>query len=401
MALEKRQYLYALEFEIPDYENENIIWAEDLFDVDIIVYAGHIGPRLPGYSADKTEDYGLVIVRHKKNDIIVPVVRADPKSNRIYIPTPNFEKWWPDISRSIANYLLENGLPGKPGDHVDKTYMTACSNKKVHVSNEDREKQRLLDDYSIMYFEMNKNGVLHDRKCKCVKIAKGAELTGYTAFRSSMQLCQKCGYTIAVREMCLPKTKYISAIEKILRESGVSFARVQELAFGSHMKMDMISLMELTITVHDDTWRARKEGDTWRLWHNNYILLVEGVRSITDGFHDQRVCGTLTRVLNAADSYNWSQDHLKNAADKIRRLDDTAETADEVNIMGCMVHLDGYVPADRASGEITSDDQTEMSAVGTASSEKAVWESVVRKAKRVLCDMLKRILDRKDTSWKH
>ena len=40
--LEKEKYLYALELQLPDYEEENIIWAEDLFDVDIIVYTGHL-----------------------------------------------------------------------------------------------------------------------------------------------------------------------------------------------------------------------------------------------------------------------------------------------------------------------------------------------------------------------
>ena len=377
--LEKEKCLYALELQLPDYEEENIIWAEDLFDVDIIVYTGHLDSgRVEGYSAEDTEDYRLLIVRHKKKDVIMPLVRADTKKNCIYLSVKNFDQWWPDIEKSIANYLSVNHIPGKPIDRVNRDNVRTWTVDDAGSKDvEDRAKKSMIDTRAYLYFSIGNNGVLHDRKCGYIVRAKSTSLTGYQAFQKGMKPCLSCGYTVAIRELCYPTERYIDAIEKIFKESAVTFTRVKQFVFLNHMHVDFVSLSELSVKVNEDTWRVKKgSAGIWELWHNNYHVLVEGVRCFDKGFHDQGTRGSLTFVLNAAVKYKWNQTHLKTLpVEALEKEKD--KTASEINIMGCKVQLDAE------DGEISKTNEEEAAAATYATqncdSENSVSEKKAAK----------------------
>ena len=60
--------------------------------------------------------------------------------------------------------------------------------------------------------------------------------------------------------------------------------------------------------VRDDTWKIQKEGDTFRLWHNNYAIVGDYTRCFTGGFHLQKegVGGSsLGHFVNIVVDYSW------------------------------------------------------------------------------------------------
>lgn len=105
MVLEKELYKNAAENPIYWSDYENIIWAEDLFDIQIVPYPKTL-KVIPGYETFKNrlEPYGLVVVEHKSFSIRIIDTIADVTTNRLYIAKNVFTKFWDDIKLSIISY---------------------------------------------------------------------------------------------------------------------------------------------------------------------------------------------------------------------------------------------------------------------------------------------------------
>ena len=100
MISEKELYKDIAEMPLYQTRFDNIIWAEDLFGLQIIPY-----PK-------KNERHGI-------RSIQIVNVMADVEYDRLFISKNLLESIWKDVRKSISYAIKENHIQGNPDDCID------------------------------------------------------------------------------------------------------------------------------------------------------------------------------------------------------------------------------------------------------------------------------------------
>ncbi len=324
MILEKQ--LYRRQFEEKWYSNfKNIIWAEDLFDIDVFVYQGKLN-SIDGYRASMTEEYILIVVSHKLRKLKTMDVFADVDNNRLYVPKGNYKFLHKDILESMARYMESNYVLGKPGDHIQivKQQQSASKPKQPHIVSEaERRKQSLLDNHAYSYFYEEDVRRFHDRSCSLLHDISGEKLSGLTEYPSDLPCCRRCRYAALVREGCSPHVRHISTVMHILQKASIPYDTLKEYVLELGMKFDAPTPDELYVSLKEDKWIIRMgTGKKHALWHNNYRMIDDKTRIMIGGFHDQDFSSTVKGILKYITMYDWSAIHVK--PEQTENLADTA-----------------------------------------------------------------------------
>ena len=313
MILEKQ--LYRQQFEEKWYSQfQNVIWAEDLFDIDVIVYQGKLS-NIEGYRPEMTEEYTLVIVLHNLQKIKSVDVFADVDENRLYIPKEDYYKYRNDIELSMARYMESNYCLGTPGDHVHiVTTEPPVRKKQPIVSEAEKRKQSLLDNHAYSYFFEAGNTRFHDRSCALLADIPVDKLTGLTEYPRNLPSCKQCRYAALVREACSPHVRQMPNVMGLLRAGHISSDRLKEYVLDLGMKFEAPTADELQVAVKEDKWIIKKLSQKkFELWHNNYRMIDNETRIMVDGYHNQDYRASLIQLLLYISMYEWSPAHVNPA----------------------------------------------------------------------------------------
>ena len=314
MVLEKELYKNAAENPIYWSDYENIIWAEDLFDIQIVPYPKTL-KVIPGYETfmNRLEPYGLVVVEHKSFSIRIIDTIADVTTNRLYIAKNVFTKFWDDIKLSIISYMKGMHITKDPEQCVDRSLLYSGKIKMPKETEWKGKKQSLLDNPEYLFYTDMDSKIFHDKDCQYITSIDGKRMQAFKTRPEGMEYCPACAYRLYIRFACHPISKQIPIIERILKENDIKLGKLIHYIEVLGMKFYAESYSSLTVKCNEDTWIIKIDPNReMSLWHNNYIRVGNSDRYITDGFHEQHIqSDNLKYLMNYIGEYNWQEYHLK------------------------------------------------------------------------------------------
>lgn len=323
MIEEKELYKELADTVIYRSGHQNIIWAEDLFDVQIVPYSGKL-KEIPAYEeiAPRLELYGLVIVKHRNRDIQVVDAKADVEKNRLYISESLYRACWHEIRDSIAGAMSERHIDAEPAACVDRSLLQRRKLARPQVKQVDsweRRKQSLLDNREYMFYYDVDGDTFHDRDCRELLKINPEHFQAAKTRPEGMGYCPRCTHRLYARIACYPNSREVDAVEHFIRRHHVG--REQWIAYVEdfNMKIHITTLAEIRVFCHEDSWIIRMdENGVMNLWHNNYIRTDDGDRYIVDGFHEQGYKSkNLKFLLDTISQYDWTVYHREpNANDE-------------------------------------------------------------------------------------
>lgn len=330
-------YKVQAEWPLAKFAGENIIWAEDLFDIRIVPYPGEL-KKAPDYQKfrERLEPYCLVVVKHFAQEVVVVECKADVEGNTLYIAKDIFEKHWKHIKRSMDGAMAANHLLVNPNKCVDKYLLK--DKKPVAPQSVDvweRRKQSLFDNPKNLFFYSCASEILHDKDCQELKKVDPKDLSAGEVGPEGYAYCPRCAYRLYSRVSCSPVSKDVDAVEHLVRKHHIGREQWIEYVEEDGVKLNMVSLSVYRIKCHEDTWEIRIDEDRMiNLWHNNYVRTDDKERYITDGFHDQKIKSrNLKTILDMIVRYDWRTYHKEVEAEEkqeaFSRLEETRENTTE------------------------------------------------------------------------
>lgn len=295
--------------------HQNIIWAEDLFDIQIVPYSGKL-KEIPEYSqmAPRLELYGLVIVKHRSRDIQIVDVKADVEKNRLYISESSYRAYWHEMRESIAWAMSERHIDAEPASCVDRSLLRRKKPARSQIKPVDpweRRKQSLLDNRECMFYYDKDGDTFHDRDCRELSKINSQTFQAAKTRPEGMGYCPKCAHRLYARIACYPNSKEVDAVEHLIRRHFIGREQWMTYVEDFDMKIHVTTLSEVRVFCHEDSWIIRiSEDGSMSLWHNNYIRTDAGGRYIVDGFHEQGYkTKNLKFLLDVISRYDWTAYH--------------------------------------------------------------------------------------------
>ena len=295
--------------------HQNIIWAEDLFDVQIVPYSGKL-KEIPAYDeiAPRLELYGLVIVKHRNRDIQVVDTKADVEKNRLYISESLYRACWHEIRDSIAGAMAERHIDAEPASCVDRSLLQRKKPTRPQIKQVDsweRRKQSLLDNREYIFYYDADGDTFHDRDCRELLKVNPEHFQAAKARPEGIGYCPRCAHRLYARIACYPNSKEVDAVEHFVRRHHIGREQWMAYVEDFNMKIHITTLSEVRIFCHEDSWMILVgENEEMSLWHNNYIRTGDGSRYIVDGFHEQGYKSkNLKFLLDVISRYDWTTYH--------------------------------------------------------------------------------------------
>lgn len=316
------------------YDVDVFLWGEDLVDKQLHIYAGKL-KKLPEYDtfARRLINCGLIIVDPVRNrKMTCHPVRYDDREGIVYIEERNFLAWWPLLKKSIQRGIRmakQNGTECRihePEDTVSLHYLQRAASSPVLKNDRiiykakeltpgeqrlNSARQSALDNPKNVYFYGKTEGPVHDRQCELIKEIRLEDFIGSDQFPEGRTYCPRCSRQLFLRIGCAPVTKAMPVCSRIFTNGGLKTSQIGRFAIEHGMRFQAGSLSEMTIRCKEDTWIIKRDGQGWRLWHNNYIRISPTERYITEGFHDQgmKEHTSMYQMLTYIAGYSW-QKHL-------------------------------------------------------------------------------------------
>lgn len=170
-------------------------------------------------------------------------------------------------------------------------------------------KQRILSNETFKYVYCISERIIHDKHCPCCRDIADCDFAGIEEYDETMRQCPKC-MERAYITLGAKDSKSYRKYQKIFRkfQATTEDLKLLYLTLGAKTTANYDAI---TVWHKEDAWhiQARREGRV-RLYHNNYIVLKDGTRKFTEGFHVQNAyCEEtdLRYALNVIKNYAYSQ----------------------------------------------------------------------------------------------
>lgn len=171
-----------------------------------------------------------------------------------------------------------------------------------------REYHRIDDDSKVKFIRSKKDGILHDRTCKCVSKISMLDSEYFTYLPENAVFGSCCNFTAMIRSGIRLGERvdvYINFFGKV--GATLDDIRLLLLENGAYLKWKDFTTLQLK--VHDDYWLVKYQGDSIELFHNNYIVDEHGNRIFGKGFHPQAIPGekNFSNVCKVMVEYTWEK----------------------------------------------------------------------------------------------
>ena len=175
------------------------------------------------------------------------------------------------------------------------------------VTPEARRRASLLGNKKMKYVIDTSTGQKHDRDCPRVALIPDSNFHMVEDFPGWNLFCWRCTRRAAIREgMSLDIMKHLDAAIMILGKMKASTHLINELFCQCGGKIFRIEPNRLYIKVHEDSWIIEYTPEGCLLFHNNYYLLDEYTRLISEGYHLQTEQPIAFHFIgNMIMSYSW------------------------------------------------------------------------------------------------
>lgn len=313
MIQEKEQFSDKAVLPLMKFHGWDIIWAEDLFDVIIVPYTGSLKKKnIYRRIKNRLTSFGLVVVDHYDQSVIIVECKADTDDNRLYIAKDIFDKHWRHIRRSIAFSMRSHDLPESPEACIDRSLIkTKIKPTASSVDPSERRKQSLLDNPDLLFYYSDMSKILHDKDCPDLSHIPTEDLMAAELPPEGFFYCPHCVYRLYSRVSCFPVSRDLDAVEYFVRKHYIGKELWLHYVEDDGVKINVLSKSSYKVKCHEDSWEIRIDTDgSLNLWHNNYVRTDDGDRYLTGGFHDQGIKSrNLKTILDLIVRYDWRSFH--------------------------------------------------------------------------------------------
>lgn len=254
-----------------------------------------------------------------------------PRVSRKYV-----RKDYSHLLNQLQNQQKESYVPPKAkiSDHKETPPM---------ISPEARRRASLMGNKDMRYILSAQSGEKHDRDCPCAVKIPDAAFDMTADFPGWENFCWKCSRIAVIREgLHKDLTKQLDAVVFLFRKMNASTRLIHSLFHEHGGQIFRVEENRLFIKVREDSWIIQLEETGCMLFHNNYYVLNDDSRIISEGYHPQIEAPMAFHFLySAITNYSW-EEHIKR-----KRAEELA--ARQENARNQLFHTPNYIPVPRFS----------------------------------------------------
>ncbi len=217
------------------------------------------------------------------------------------------------MSSTKGNIILrEYNVPHKNSTRPKQVKNRASHSKKQPpaspvVTLEARRRASLLGNKKMKYVIDRSTNQKHDRDCPRVALIPDSDFDMVEDFPGWDLFCWRCTRRAAIREgMEVDIMKHLDAVIMLLGKMKASTNLINEMFCKCGGKIFRIEPNRLFIKIREDSWIIEYSPEGCWLFHNNYYLVDEYTRLISDGYHLQNEQPMAFQFIgNMIMSYSW------------------------------------------------------------------------------------------------
>ena len=324
--------------------------SADLAEVRLVPYRGklHMVDGFGGMRVYLSDSYLKIRLRGQNEASHIYCV-YNQKEHCLYMAESKFNAHWQEIrSRLISFYRYqrqdETVTPAMLDERVDLSlYRSQTIDAKIEKGRivtfpkEPDEATKLLiskrasamDNRKLCYVFDANDSLVHDKSCRLVKDISNEAFRAAETIPEGRVLCKACRRRVYVRQACGDDFKNYEIYNRFLTKGAMSQTALERFVgdYAGRMFMEAANLMR--VRCGQDTWKIEiQEKGQIVLYHNNYVMINDEERYITDGFHLQNITAIkLDYLFNYIEKYTW-QGHLE--AKRLAQLEmETMDVAKE------------------------------------------------------------------------
>ena len=217
------------------------------------------------------------------------------------------------MSSTKGNIILrEYNVPHKNSTRPKQVKNRASHSKKQPpaspvVTLEARRRASLLGNKKMKYVIDRSTNQKHYRDCPRVALIPESDFYMVEDFPGWGFFCWRCTRRAAIREgMEVDIMKHLDAVIMLLGKMKASTNLINEMFCKCGGKIFRIEPNRLFIKIREDSWIIEYSPEGCWLFHNNYYLVDEYTRLISDGYHLQNEQPMAFQFIgNMIMSYSW------------------------------------------------------------------------------------------------
>lgn len=194
-------------------------------------------------------------------------------------------------------------------EHIRQSYIDNAAPAELMRGSSKRE--ILLRNRQVRYIYSSENHVFHDRDCPCVKDISDENFNVSETIPEGGAFCKVCFRRTILRVAMLEEDlKRLETCVKLVDMFGAKDKDLKTLIVEYKAKLYKVEPNAIYVKVKDDKWFVRESQGRLQLFHNNYIPVGCGQRTMSAGFHLQLECNDFGHIVKCICGYSW-EEHAK------------------------------------------------------------------------------------------
>jgi len=315
---DRERYYFTVYRNSERYEDgARLLFCDELGEYTFFPYAGGL-KTIPEYCKNSA-DFGeaallLWVERDKRFEKMFCKVMEEKK--RIYITEAGFNRYWGMISTRIPSQdscdLTLLTSPGKLPYVNEKGRIDYKSREiDIEVQRQVSRRANAMNDNKIRFVYAKSDHIVHDKTCRIAEQIPYWDFGALEDLPKDWELCKLCQRKIFIREAMGKDRKHFPWYLIFFNKGHVGNSLLEHFLHEGQAKIYMPMVDEMEIKYKEDTWRIEmNRKEEFILYHNNYEMLDDKERCITDGFHEQKFSPNyLAGILGYIEGYDWRK-HL-------------------------------------------------------------------------------------------
>lgn len=206
------------------------------------------------------------------------------------------------------------------------------------ISPDARRRASLMGNKDMRYILSKVSGEKHDRDCPCAAKIPDAAFDMTADFPGWENFCWKCSRIAVIREgLHKDLTKQLDAVVFLFQKMNASTRLIHSLFHEHGGQIFRVEEDRLFLKVREDSWIIQLEETGCMLFHNNYYVLNDDSRILSEGYHPQIEAPLAFHFLYfAITNYSW-EEHIRR-----KRAEELA--ARQENARNQLFHIPNYIP---------------------------------------------------------